>query len=148
MRLCPYASLWHFCFYYWFQVFHFVFQTFRLFFPKIPASFASYIVQIISIFHLDSVIIAIYPASFDLTILNILHQTTVYAASTHNYLDSMWRNILLYFRKLYWFSHQHHHHHHNYYPNFPNLKKLFDILNWYSSSISTTFNFLALKCPM
>jgi hypothetical protein len=53
-----------------------------------PAGFMSYIVKVIPIyFGLLPVTTAIWLTSFDLIVLNMVHQIMAYVSSTHNNLD-------------------------------------------------------------
>jgi hypothetical protein len=45
---------------------------------------------------LGSVTIAIYPASFNLTLLRTIHETMVYALASHNKLNYLWLKLSYY----------------------------------------------------
>jgi len=67
-----------------FKLINFSLQMYLLFVPEMSTSSTSYIcVDYIHCFGLDPVTAAIQPASLDQKIVNILHQTKVYAASVH-----------------------------------------------------------------
>jgi hypothetical protein len=72
------------------KLINFVFHVFPL-----SAGFMSYIVpDYPHLFSLDPVTAASWLSSFDLTVLNILHETMAYASSSHNTLDFLWLKLL------------------------------------------------------